>query len=173
MKKENKTVKVFRYLALLFVITFGLVSIIGSGGDEEATAVYPRFAYVANHTENSVSFYAVEDDTGRLRYQGRVAAGDGPRSVTVDPSGSYAYVANTYDKTISQYTIGFDGTLTPMDPATVLVDNIEVSGLWSITVDPSGSYAYVASTRTGACLAESISTQSTLTALWRSWIRHS
>src|SRR2546426_74443 len=38
-----------------------------------------------------------------------VAAGTSPRSVTVDPSGKYAYVANFNSANVSQYTIGTDG----------------------------------------------------------------
>jgi DNA-binding beta-propeller fold protein YncE len=48
-----------------------------------------------------------------------VGAGSSPVSVTVDPSGNYAYVANTDGNTVSQYTIGTDGALTAMTPATV------------------------------------------------------
>ncbi len=69
-----------------------------------------------------------------------VVAGLNPSSVTVDPSGKYAYVANFSNNTISQYKIGPDGALSPMTPATV------VTGLYpsSVTVGPSGKYAYVA-----------------------------
>ncbi len=42
-----------------------------------------------------------------------------PYSVTVDPSGSYAYVANANSADVSQYTIGASGALTPMAAATV------------------------------------------------------
>ena len=45
-----------------------------------------------------------------------VAAGDAPVAVTVDPSGKFAYVASENDNKVSQYSIGTDGTLTPLDP---------------------------------------------------------
>ena len=150
MKKESKIFKALRYLHLSLVVVFALVAILGTGcggggssgssGGGGTAAVYPRFAYVANMDDNSVSTYAVENDTGRLRYQGKVDAGNDPRSVTVDPSVSYAYVANNLDDNVSQYTIAADGALTAMTPATV------TAGVhpWSVTVDPSGSYAYVA-----------------------------
>ena len=50
----------------------------------------------------------------------------------------YAYVANQQDNTVSQYTIGADGALTPMTPATV------EGGLlpFSITADPTGKNVY-------------------------------
>ncbi|MDA8089176.1 MAG: hypothetical protein M0Z61_02975, partial [Nitrospiraceae bacterium] len=47
-----------------------------------------------------------------------VAAGSGPYSVTVDPSGKYAYVTNAGGDAVSQYTIGAGGALTPMTPPT-------------------------------------------------------
>jgi 6-phosphogluconolactonase len=58
---------------------------------------------------------------------------------TASTGQGYAYVANQYDNTISQYTIGADGTLTPMSPATVATGETPES----ITVDPSGKYVYV------------------------------
>lgn len=40
-------------------------------------------------------------------------------SVTVDPTGRYAYAANINDNTGSQYTILAGGALIPMTPTTV------------------------------------------------------
>jgi DNA-binding beta-propeller fold protein YncE len=73
-------------------------------------------------------------------------------SVTVDPSGKYAYVANSANglfggNSISQYTIGATGALTPMSPAAVPdypLGTYLVSDPVCVTVDPSGKYAYVA-----------------------------
>ena len=101
--------------------------------------IYPRFAYVANYSDNSVSAYAVNTSTGRLTFAGKVAAGTNPYSVTVDPSGKYAYAANYGTTTVSQYTIGANGGLTAMTPATVGAGTNPIF----ITVDPSGKYAYV------------------------------
>ncbi|MBT3205683.1 MAG: beta-propeller fold lactonase family protein [Gammaproteobacteria bacterium] len=104
------------------------------------SAAYPRFAYVPNRGNNSVSYYAVENDTGRLRYQGNVDTGDGPIAITLDPSESYAYVTNFIDDNISQYGIGTDGVLTAMTPATVAAGELPQS----VSIDPWGNYAYVA-----------------------------
>ncbi len=46
-----------------------------------------------------------------------VGTGVTPRSITVDPTGSYAYVANFNDNTVSQYAISTGGALVPMSPA--------------------------------------------------------
>jgi DNA-binding beta-propeller fold protein YncE len=50
---------------------------------------------------------------------GSVAAGLGVSSVTVDPTGAYAYATNRGESSLSQYTIGLNGALTPMSTPTV------------------------------------------------------
>ena len=65
----------------------------------------PRFAYLANYNDNTVSIYTVNAITGQLRANGYVMAGNRPISVTVDPSGQFAYVANFSSSNVSAYTI--------------------------------------------------------------------
>jgi len=79
-----------------------------------------------------------------------VPAGQRPQSVTVDPTGKYAYVANNFDDNISQYTIGATGALSAMTPATVTAGN----GPVYVTVDPSGKYAYVANYANGGNVSQ-------------------
>ena len=158
--------KTLQYLCLAGVIALGLMTIVatgGGGGDGGGgggtEAVYPRFAYVVNSADESVSFYAVENDTGRLRYQGKVQSSGSPVSVTVDPSGSYAYVANANGPNVTQYTIGTDGALTPMTSPKVRTGD----GPCSVTVDPSGSYAYVANVLSDTVSQYTIGTDGALT----------
>ena len=101
----------------------------------------PRYAFTANQSDNSVSTYVVDASTGRLKYIGKVEAGVEPISVTLDPSGKHAYVANFGANTISQYTLGLNGTLTPNTTVATVVAGIKPL---SVTVDPSGKFAYVA-----------------------------
>src|SRR5215467_14191386 len=75
----------------------------GGGGGGSGAPAGPRFAFVANTGDNSVSSYVVDSASGRLKWIGNVAAGRNPQSVVVDPSGRYAYVANFGDSTLSQY----------------------------------------------------------------------
>jgi 6-phosphogluconolactonase len=63
-----------------------------------------------------------------------VAAGTGPASVTVDPSGKYAYVANNLSNSVSQYSIGASGGLIAMITATV------ASGSRPASVTTVGTY---------------------------------
>ena len=125
----------------------------------------PRYAFTANQTDNSVSTYAVDNASGRLKYIGKVAAGVNPTSVTVDPSGRFAYVANGFNgaggNSVSQYTIGVDGILTPMIPATVAAGTRPSS----VIVDPSGKYVYVVNNGSSNISQYSISSNGALTAM--------
>lgn len=103
-------------------------------GQAFALAVDPSSAYLfaANYTSpDSVSAYAINGTTGNLTLVGEYAAGGAdPRSVVVDPSGHYVYVANTNrigdqvgaacnggspaGTTITGFSIGAGGALTPV-----------------------------------------------------------
>ncbi|MFZ5523457.1 MAG: beta-propeller fold lactonase family protein [Pseudomonadota bacterium] len=100
----------------------------------------PRYAYVANSNDHTVSGYIVDALTGQLRPNGYVYVGatTGPSAVAVDPSGQFAYVANSLGDSVSAYAIGSDGRLTLVAAAIPAGD-----GPSSVTVDPSGRYVYV------------------------------
>src|SRR5260370_19885609 len=91
---------------------------------------------------NDVSMYTINTTTGALSSSGTpVAEGTEPRSVTVDPSGRFAYVANDLSNNVSMYAINATtGALTPTTPATVTT---ELNPVW-VTVDPSVRFTYVA-----------------------------
>jgi trimeric autotransporter adhesin len=61
-------------------------------------------------------------------------------TLLVTAAQEYAYVANSGDGTVSQYTVGAGGTLTAMNAAVVQAG----AGPDSISVDPTYRYAYVA-----------------------------
>ncbi|MGN6263481.1 MAG: beta-propeller fold lactonase family protein [Ralstonia sp.] len=103
-------------------------------------APVPRFAYVANNgsVSNSVSAYAVNATTGALTAIGSAPTDIAPASVTVDPTGKFAYVANTGSNTVSAYAI--DATT----GALAAIGSVGTgSAPNSVTVDPSGKFAYV------------------------------
>lgn len=79
--------------------------------------------------------------TGALTAVGAsVSTGANPVSVTVDPSGRWAYVANTGSNNVSMFAIdGITGALTSLGAPVVAGLNPA-----SITVDVSGRRAYVA-----------------------------
>jgi 6-phosphogluconolactonase (cycloisomerase 2 family) len=90
---------------------------------------------VTNSGDNALSQYMISSD-GSLTSMATatVIAGAGPISVTVDPSGKYAYVASYDSNTVLQYTISANGSLTPMATPTVAAG----TGPYFVTI--AGSY---------------------------------
>jgi len=86
--------------------------------------------------------WQTESDGSGTTYTGGQTFSMGAANVTLYAlwSGGNAYVADYAAHTVSQYTIGPNGALTPMSPATVPAGN----GPWSVTVDAGHRYAYVA-----------------------------
>ena len=132
-----------------FTITAGGVS-------PQSIAVDPtgKFAYVANQgCSNSdfgnVSTYSIDATTGVLTSTGppEPSNDEGGHSVTVDPFGKFAYVASWGEGdtpgSLSAYTLNvttgaltFTGTINGACPG--------LCAPWSVAVDPSGKFAYVA-----------------------------
>ena len=90
---------------LVFLGVLALCACGGGGGGSAPASNVPRFAYVANFSDDTVSIYRVDPATGQLHHRGYVAAGDGPQSVTVDPSGRFAYVANQSSGNVTTFSI--------------------------------------------------------------------
>jgi YVTN family beta-propeller protein len=116
-----------------------------------------KFAYVANlgceSAFGNVSMYTIDPNTGVLTSIGPPVVPDdeGARSVAVDPSGKFAYVANWGEGdtagSIATYTInGTTGALT--STGTIFAGcpglGCGLLGPWSVVVDPSGKFVYVA-----------------------------
>jgi 6-phosphogluconolactonase (cycloisomerase 2 family) len=135
---------------------------VGAGSTPTSVTVDPsgRFAYVTNWWADRPSFhfggsdnvsqYAIGSD-GKLTPMSpaTVEAGVGPNSIVIDPSGRFAYVVNAYrdpvtdyihTNNVSQYTVGADGKLTPMFPASVSTGLMP----YQVKVDPEGRFVYVA-----------------------------
>jgi 6-phosphogluconolactonase (cycloisomerase 2 family) len=85
--------------------------------------------------------FSVSAVNGSLTPLGTVPAGAGANFIVV--SGRFVYVPNELAGTISQYSIGAGGLLTP-----IAADVPSGGGSWSITVDALAKNAYVAN-RTG------------------------
>ncbi len=117
------------------------------------------FAYVANenHGSNgSISAYRIDAATGALTPVpgSPFATGILPVSVTVNPAGTFAYVANQGDfsinGSISAYRIdAATGALKPVPGSPFAKEIIPVS----VTVNPAGTFAYVANRSNGSISA--------------------
>ena len=103
------------------------------------SAKQPEFAYVIG--DGSISAYRINDATGAfIPIPGATdAIKKRVSSVTISPSGAFAYVANV-NGTISVFRINATtGTLTPVSDNTVAAGKYPLS----ITVNPTGTFAYV------------------------------
>ena len=118
------------------------------------TAAVASFAYVVNYGSSNVSAYTIDATTGALTSTGTYATGSAtggnpqattlPQSITIDPTGKFAYVANWdtgligVSAGVSAYTINATtGALTSI--GTFAAGNSP----WFIAVDPTSKFAYV------------------------------
>ena len=163
------TSRLSTYFFTLLILALTLVSCgdVGTGGLNEnpdgpiPTEVFTQYAYFTNYEGNTVVAYAVDDTTGQLHLINKELTGDGPDAVTVDPSGSFAYIANSASNDVSQFSIGPKGALTPLSPDTVAAGN----GPGSVAVDPAGHFAYVVNRLDGSVSQYSIGPDGGLTPL--------
>jgi YVTN family beta-propeller protein len=108
-----------------------------------------KFAYAAEGgafpaggfgSSSSVSMFTVNSTTGALTSIGTIAAGAGPDSVAVEPSGMFAYVPNFGSNDVSMYTIDTTtGALASIGMGTIAAG----TGPDSVAVDPAGKFAYI------------------------------
>jgi DNA-binding beta-propeller fold protein YncE len=149
----NVTVYSLRYPNQICTISGGSGTVTANVSNVSISCVKnttPRFAYVANTGDDTVSIYTVNAVTGELGNVGTAATGSGPYSVTVDPSGKFAYVANAYSNDISAFTISAtSGSLTQIIcSGGVTVCNgsnfLAGSSPYYVTVDTTGQFAYAA-----------------------------
>lgn len=128
------------------------------------------YAYLSNINGNSVSEFAIgTDGTLTALNPASVATDIEPVFLAFDPTGKYAYEANyTIEKasppgTVSQYSVGPGGQLTPMPTKSVPAGN----GPSWVAFDPFGKYAYVTNigdgTQPGTVSEYSIGTDGALT----------
>jgi DNA-binding beta-propeller fold protein YncE len=104
-----------------------------------------KSVYVANANSGTVSQFDVDAaGTLSLKSPPTVVAGPIPFSVVVSPDSKSVYVtdvaAGSPAGAVSQFTVGFDGTLTPMSPASVPAGRDPLG----IAVHPNGKSVYVA-----------------------------
>ena len=140
--------------AYLINQTSGALTPVGSpvvaGTNPRSVAIDPtgKCALVASAGSDNVKSYAIDSATGALTPVSTIAAGSAPRSVAIDPNtGQYAYVANAGGNSVSAFSV---------NPTTCAIAAINADGAtpaltiaaglapFSVNVDPSGQFVYVA-----------------------------
>jgi 6-phosphogluconolactonase len=131
---------------------------VASGTGPSSVAVDPagQFAYVTNQSANTISAYSISGgvlvpldmDALTVGIQNTIASGNGPRAITIHPSGKFAFVANYLANSVSAYSIDAAGVLARIDSNGATTANETSiparSGPISIAIHPEGGYAYVA-----------------------------
>ncbi|MGH6648328.1 lactonase family protein [Aquabacterium sp.] len=140
-----------------------------AGSQPTAVTVDPqgRYVYVANGdiAASTISAYSLNSTTGQLTpIAGSpfASTGTNPRSIAVDPTGKFVYVANFASSSISIYSIDTSSTGGHVPGALILQGTVTttVDSPNSITVVTSatGIYAYVANFGNDSVTAYSVNT---------------
>jgi DNA-binding beta-propeller fold protein YncE len=113
-----------------------------------------RHAYVVNVGDGTISQYNIAADNSLVPMNpatiinpGMKTLGVMPSAVIFDPTRSFLYVANSGDATLSQFSIGSSGQLTPLTPATAPTGTEPVS--IAVAAGPSGGHVYVVNSAAG------------------------
>lgn len=135
-----------------------------------------HFVYTANSGDGTISEFAVGADGGLtpLLPASILLPGASPTandfSLSIDPAGPYVYVVvsgpngSQPQAVVDQFSIGPNGTLTPLIPASVSVPGL-ASG--ALAIDLTGAYAYLGAAvdNAGAVFQFAIGAQGALTPL--------
>jgi 6-phosphogluconolactonase (cycloisomerase 2 family) len=136
-----------------------------------------RYVYVVNYGDETISQYVVGTGGGLVPLSPVFVSVVQPfptiagYAASIDPSGRFLYVVVTPRDppspmaSIAQYSIGSDGTLTPLTPSYV---NVPAAAVGPLAIEPSGHYAYLAgaTTASGGWISQfSLATDGTLSAL--------
>lgn len=149
-RRRTNSLLLFKYAAVAPL--WGITALIVGCGDGGGTAIgrategAPQYAYATDFFGGKVWEYGITPSGSLVPLRTpTVKAGINPSAIATDPSGHHLYVANegagpqgSSPGTISQYSIGRDGTLTAMP--------MQATGATptAITIDATGHYAYVA-----------------------------
>jgi 6-phosphogluconolactonase (cycloisomerase 2 family) len=125
-----------------------------------ALAGTPRFAYVPNIDDGTVSQFYVNAATGQLLPNGYVMAGDHPRSFVA--VGNHAYVANMNSGDITAYSLSqATGKLTPLTSPTYSAPGSP----FAMIAHPNGKFLYVVNSTGGNVYVYQINSDGSLSML--------
>lgn len=171
-KSSDSSLVTVNTSGLVAAVSLGRPAVTATSGTASGTAELaiilssaanvPRFAFVPNMADGTLSSFTVNSSSGQLRHNGYQLVGHIPSSVVVEPRGKFVYVANSDSNNISAFAIGSDGQLSPV--AGQPLDD-KASPL-SLVVDPTGSFLYSANSGSANVQGYSIDpTTGTLTVL--------
>ncbi|MFF1721175.1 lactonase family protein [Streptomyces sviceus] len=120
-----------------------------------------RYAYLANEVDNTVAVCAYDRRTGRVSIGAPQSTGTGsgtnyPAQFLVTADGSYAYLANRGDNSLTRYAVEADGARLR------LLDTVPVGGDFprQIGFSPDGRLLFAANQRSGTVSVFHVNTKS-------------
>ena len=123
---------------------------ISAGIDPAAVVLAQGHVYVVNVGDGTISQYDVAADQSltpmnpaTVTNPGMHTLGVAPVAATVDPTGSFLYVTNAADDTVSQFSITGGGQLVPLTPSTVATGVDPVAIVGALVPDSIGAYYVV------------------------------
>ncbi len=107
----------------------------------KAVVYTPRFVYIANTGDKTISEYTINDATGALTAVtgSPVSDANGPNLIVATPSGAFVYTANS-NKSVSEYSVN------PTTGALTLLPGSPITGfgaVQAVAVDPTSSFVVV------------------------------
>jgi len=121
-----------------------------------AKGVLPRFAYVANNLDDTVSMYTVDVTTGLLRSNGYLVLGGQSGGIAVHPSDKFAYISNRPGGAISEFKINAKNGMLSVTGAPVPTG----AAPGAVVADPTGKFAYCVSESGNSISAYSVNASS-------------
>lgn len=104
-----------------------------------SATIIPKFLYVLNQTDNSISSFTIDKSTGVLTNPTTLAGGNSASSLYIPPRGNFLYQASTGENKIRLYSLNPDtGVLGFVSEFT------GGSGVMSLIADQEGRYLYSA-----------------------------
>ncbi len=118
---------------------------IATADEPHCALVHAGLVYVPHRNGQTTRWYSLASD-GKPSLAGELPseAGVGPRHIAFSPSGSYAYIVNEYDDSVSSHSVASDGTLTRFETVSILPNGVDGSQNSSadIHVSPDGLHVY-------------------------------
>ncbi len=111
-----------------------------------------RLLLVANYDAKTVTAFAINAATGGLSGAVTIPVGSNPSDLAMDRTGTFFYVANDGDASVSAFRLGVNGALSTIVGSPIATD----AGPVAVAVDPSGQVLYVATENNNAVTAYTI-----------------
>lgn len=117
----------------------------GANAHQIITNADNTIAYVPCKGDDRIAVYGFDAATGSLAPRPPVAAADGagPRHIALHPTGSFAFVVNENNSTITSYTVAANGNLTELETVSSLPADFTGQNTGAeIAVHRSGAFVY-------------------------------